>query len=117
MAGSPVLRLPRYSSGKPCPVCNNPLSSPRATFCSNACRQAAFRGRRVNSAPDLIHSSPSTPNPVPRVIVYECCQCEQRFLDSQRCPDCNLFARRLGPGAPCPHCDEPIALSDLTTSS
>ena len=33
----------------------------------------------------------------------------------QRCPDCGIFARRTGPGGPCPHCDEPIAIKDLIT--
>jgi hypothetical protein len=36
-----------------------------------------------------------------------------RFLGQQRCPDCGLFCRRIGPGGLCPHCDEPVALADL----
>ena len=35
-------------------------------------------------------------------------------LGEQRCPDCATFARRIGPGGPCPHCDEPVAITDLT---
>jgi hypothetical protein len=45
--------------------------------------------------------------------VYECPGCEQRLLDVRRCPDCNLFARKLGPGGACPHCDEPVVVADL----
>ena len=46
--------------------------------------------------------------------VYECPDCEVRYLDERRCPDCNLFCRRIDAGGSCPHCDEPIAISDLT---
>jgi len=49
-------------------------------------------------------------------IVYECPSCFNRSLGDQRCPDCNLFSQRIGPGGPCPHCDEPVAISDLTTT-
>jgi hypothetical protein len=45
--------------------------------------------------------------------VYECPTCETRFLGVQRCADCGVFCRRVGPGGPCPHCDEPVALADL----
>lgn len=37
-------------------------------------------------------------------------------LDEQRCPDCSLFARRIGEGGNCPHCEEPVALSDLSAT-
>ncbi len=45
--------------------------------------------------------------------VYECPDCETRYLDERRCPDCNLFCRRVDAGGNCPHCDEPVAVSDL----
>jgi len=45
--------------------------------------------------------------------VYVCPSCDARFLGEQRCPDCGLFCRRVGPGGPCPHCEEPVALVDL----
>jgi len=50
--------------------------------------------------------------PAALTVVYECGECGQRLLE-RRCPDCNLFARRLGPGGCCPHCDEPVTLDDL----
>jgi hypothetical protein len=31
----------------------------------------------------------------------------------RRCPECRLFNRNLGLGAPCPECDHPIVLSEL----
>lgn len=35
------------------------------------------------------------------------------LLGQQRCDDCGVFSRRVGPGGPCPHCNEPVALVDL----
>jgi transcription initiation factor IIE alpha subunit len=49
--------------------------------------------------------------------VYECPDCETRYLDERRCPDCNLFCRRIDTGGNCPHCDEPVAISDLTRAA
>jgi len=49
----------------------------------------------------------------PDTTVYECPECEQRYLGVRRCDACNLFCRRIGPGALCPHCDEPVAHKDL----
>jgi hypothetical protein len=49
-------------------------------------------------------------------VVYECPDCEARYLDERRCPDCQLFCRRVDRGGPYPHCDEPVALSDLADS-
>ena len=91
-----------------CPVCGrgfHPVG--RRRFCSDACRQAAWRQRHPAPLPAL----PARP---PRVtIVYECPECSARYLGEQRCADCQRFCRRVGPGGPCPHCDEPIALVDL----
>ncbi len=47
-------------------------------------------------------------------VVYECPDCETRYLDERRCLDCGLFCRRVGTGSNCPHCDEPVAVTDLT---
>ncbi len=49
-------------------------------------------------------------------VVYECTECGERPLD-RRCPDCNLFTRRLGPGGRCLHCDELVTLNDLNDST
>ncbi len=45
--------------------------------------------------------------------VYACPSCDARYLGEQRCDECNTWCRRLGPGALCIHCDEPIAIGDL----
>ena len=50
----------------------------------------------------------------PPGVIYQCPQCETRYLDERRCPDCQLFCRRVGVGGTCPHCDEPVAVADLT---
>jgi transcription initiation factor IIE alpha subunit len=47
-------------------------------------------------------------------VIYECPECETRYVNERRCPDCQLFTRRIGPGGSCPHCDEPVAQADLT---
>lgn len=46
-------------------------------------------------------------------VIYECPDCETRYLDERRCPDCNLFCRRIDRGGHCPYCDEPVAINDL----
>ena len=91
-----------------CPVCQQPfVPRGRQQVCSAACRQTAWRRRH----PPL---APSIPERAPRVTtVYECPSCEARYLGAQRCEDCGVFCRRVGPGGLCPHCDEPVALADL----
>ena len=96
-----------------CPVCGRAFNTVvRQRFCSDACRQAAWRRR---------HSMPVPFTPLPdggkrsarSATVYECPSCGTRYLGQQRCPDCQIFCRRVGPGGLCPHCDEPVAVSDL----
>ena len=64
-------------------------------------------------------TNPQTVAPQPAKIdtVYECPQCQTRYLGTQRCEDCNTWCRRLGPGGPCPHCDDFVAVSDLVTDN
>jgi hypothetical protein len=79
----------------------------RRAFCSDACRQAAWRRRH----PTLL---PTVPTRAPRVsTVYQCPACDSRYLGEQYCSDCGRFCRRVGAGGLCPACDEPVALSDL----
>jgi hypothetical protein len=49
------------------------------------------------------------------MTVYECGECGERTLE-RRCPDCNLFTRRLGSGGTCPACDEPVLTTELNTN-
>ena len=81
-------------------------ASGRRRYCGDACRQAAWRHRHLTPPPPIA--------PVRRAdIVYQCPDCDTRYLGEQRCADCNTWCRRLGAGAPCPHCDEPVTLDDL----
>ena len=96
-----------------CPACGQPFTrAGRRRWCSAACRQAGWRRR---------HPAPPAPaEPIPARsarshTVCQCPGCEQRYLGQQRCDACGTFCRRLGPGSPCPHCDEPVAVSDLLT--
>ena len=105
-----------YVTATSCPICATPLPG-RADqrYCTQACRQAAYRARTQNPTPP----PPAPPPPAPgrfrrEHTVYECGACGQRLLGEQWCPECQRPARRIGPGAPCPHCDEPIAITDLT---
>jgi hypothetical protein len=45
-------------------------------------------------------------------VVYECPICEER-LSERRCPDCNVFCRRLGVGGCCPACGEIVLADEL----
>ena len=92
----------------PCARCYKPFErSGRGRYCSSACRQGAYRDRQPDPPPPTKSIKP--------VVVYECPTCEQRFLDTRRCPDCNLYCRRIGTSAPGPHCDQPVAHADLNT--
>jgi len=82
----------------------------RQTYCSDACRGRSFRRRQ----PPMDEIRLGLTTRVPRTsIVYQCPECEARLLGQQRCDDNWLLARRLGPDAPCPRCDEPVAVVDL----
>jgi hypothetical protein len=95
-----------------CPVCQQPfVPRGRQRVCSAACRQTVWRRR---------HPRPVDPIPertTRATTVYACPSCEVRYLGVQRCADCGVFCRRIGPGGPCPHCDEPVALADLFPSA
>jgi MYND finger len=91
-----------------CPRCGQVFApSGRQRYCSAACRQAVWRQRHPTPLPPLPSRTPR------RVSIYECPECSTRYLGEQRCPDCQQFCRRIGPGGLCPHCDEPVALADL----
>ena len=71
--------------------------------------KSAWRRRRAAPPP------PTQPAKID--TVYECPQCQTRYLGTQRCDDCNTWCRRLGPGANCPHCDDLVAVSDLVADN
>lgn len=96
--------------GRRCPVCDSQVLSSRGRFCSGACRTRAYRRRHAPALPPVALSN-SLPPQGPKV--YQCPECEQRYLNQRRCPDCNLFCRLLGPGGPCPGCQELVLVDEL----
>jgi hypothetical protein len=95
-----------------CPVCGTGfLRNRRQRYCSPACRQAAWRARHLTPAASVA----ALPIRRPRrdTTVYACAECEQRYLGQQWCPDCQRPCRRVDIGGRCPHCDEPVAVTDL----
>ena len=83
----------------------------RQTWCSPACRVAAWRRRHTPVAP--------VPLPLPpkahrrEVTVYACDGCGERALGSQRCESCNRWMRAVGIGGSCPECCAPLAITEL----
>jgi hypothetical protein len=121
---SPVRYGSRYGSPDPtdaqparaCPICQAAITSARARYCSDACKQRAYRLRQADGAPldlDALTANLRARQALVAHTVYECPSCEARLLGEQRCPDCHVFCRRLGLGGPCPHCDEPVTLAEL----
>ena len=47
------------------------------------------------------------------LVVYECPGCGERLVGERRCPDCNVFCRRLGAGGCCPACGEIVCVDEL----
>jgi len=45
--------------------------------------------------------------------LFECPSCEEQTLGHRRCGECQRFCRALGLAALCPHCDEPLLLTEL----
>jgi hypothetical protein len=94
-----------------CPVCMATFTPiRRQTYCTPACRQAAWRARHPTPRP-----TPAVPPATPRraITIYQCPECEVRQLGHQWCHDCHQPCRRVDLGGLCPHCDEPVAISDL----
>jgi hypothetical protein len=99
-----------------CPVCQTAITSARARYCSDACKQRAYRLRQTDSTPldlDALTAGLRSRQALVTRTVYECPSCEARFLGDQRCPDCHVFCRRIGLGGLCPHCDDPVTLAEL----
>lgn len=96
----------------PCPVCASPfVASGKRRYCGDACRVAAHRRRhRVVEQPVTL---PPPGEPRRLRTVYQCSSCDGRAVGEQRCPECAIFMRRLGPGGLCPCCDEPITVDEL----
>jgi hypothetical protein len=94
-----------------CPVCQQPFARQgKRRWCSDACRSTAWRRRRQARPPATL-----VPPVRPRrpITVYECDSCGARAVGQQRCEECRTFMRKLGLGGACPHCDEPVAVTEL----
>jgi hypothetical protein len=114
--GSPDGPPPDAPRDRACPICQTGSAPARARYCSDACKQRAYRLRRtaiVPPAPTAPAAEPRRRQAIAAHTVYECPTCETRLLGERRCPDCNVFCRRLGLGGPCPHCDEPVLLANI----
>ena len=96
-----------------CPVCATAFTPiRRQRYCTPACRQAAWRARHPDPTPrPAIVVPPSTHRR--DITVYQCPECDTRHLGQQWCHDCNRPCERVDLGGLCPHCDEPITISDI----
>lgn len=95
-----------------CPVCQATFQrTGRQRFCSDTCRKTAWR-RRHTPAPSPVVVVPASRRQRD-VTIYACPDCQTRYLAQQWCFDCNQPCRRIGLGGACPHCDEPVAVTDL----
>ncbi len=73
-----------------CGYCNESLTGRGdQRWCSTRGRQRAWRASTTAPVAPVVVAKSDT--------VYECPSCEARYL-GQRCPDCNTWCRRLGPG-------------------
>ncbi|SRR6266851_2542001 len=73
-----------------CPACGQPFTpAGRRRWCSDACRQAAWRRR--HPAPGPAAATPADPPRAARdTTIYQCPECDERYL--------GLFSRILGSG-------------------
>ena len=94
-----------------CPVCGRGFERHgRRRYCSETCRKTAWRRRHQ---PDMSVVAVPVARSRKDHTVYECPNCETRLLGEQYCGECGVFCRRIGPGNVCPHCDGPVAHTDL----
>jgi len=103
-------------SGRMCLVYMRPPASPRARYCSPACRQRSFRLRHVQVQvidDRRLRAESRRRGALVAHTVYECGQCGEQLIGERRCPSCNVFCRALGLGRRCTECDQPILLADL----
>lgn len=118
---TPVRYGSRYGSTPPataraCLLCTAPLPGRRARYCSEACKQRAYRLRQAAGMaldPQTLAGDLKRLQALVAHTVYECPTCGERYLGVQRCPDCQHFCRTLGLGSACPHCDQVLLITDL----
>ena len=114
--GSRYGSVPASGAEPRCLTCTTPLSSRRARYCSDACKQRAYRLRQVDltaTDADLLATELQRLGELVAHTIYECPDCGERFVAERRCPDCHRFCRKLGLGGCCPDCQQPILLAEL----
>lgn len=107
---------PSTSTHRRCSVCGVGRVSARARYCSDACKQHAYRLRQASPPVDDLDTLTADLRRRQALVahtVYECPSCETRLLGERRCPDCHLFCRRLGLGGPCPGCDDLVLVAEI----
>ena len=93
-----------------CPVCWTPFTRVgRQRYCTDTCRKTAWTRRHAST---VTVTEPVVPQTIRRrdVTICACPTCETRYHGEQWCHDCNHTCTRVGL---CPHCAEPVAISDL----
>jgi ssDNA-binding Zn-finger/Zn-ribbon topoisomerase 1 len=99
-----------------CLVCSQAVASRKARYCSRACQQRAYRLRQqppTSREARALRQDLQWRGRLTAHTVYACPSCEERFLGTRRCADCNRFCQALGLGGRCPDCDAPILLREL----
>lgn len=95
-----------------CPVCATTFTPiRRKTYCTPACRQAAWRAHHPVPTRETVTTPPATTRRA--TTVYHCPECDTRTLGQQWCHDCHRPRTRLDHGGLCPHCDETVTINDL----
>jgi hypothetical protein len=94
-----------------CPVCATTFTpTRRQRYCTPACRQAAWRARHPNPRPATVVPARTRRRDI---TVYQCQECDTRYLGQQYCHHCHQPCQRVDYGALCPQCDTPITISDI----
>jgi hypothetical protein len=99
-----------------CVLCPKPRRSGRGRYCSVACRQRGYRLRHTrlpNLEEALLRKALRQRATLVAHTIYECTECDVRYLGERRCSECNHFCRVVGIGGACQDCEQPILLSDL----
>jgi predicted amidophosphoribosyltransferase len=97
-----------------CPVCWAPFTRVRRQrYCTDACRKTAWARRHADAANPTAELAVPPTTRRRDATIYTCPSCQTRYHGEQWCHDCNQPCTRVGLGGLCPHCDEPVALTDL----
>lgn len=82
-----------------CLVCDRPVPSRKARYCSRACQQRAYRLRQEPTTPvddARLRQDLRRRRILVAHTIYECPTCQERYLEERRCETCNRFCRALG---------------------